>query len=83
MEPQRREQRRTHLDASAVPVERALLARADGLDPHELTAVLRRQFRVHGADPKAAEKQAGIFAPVLIETLAAEFRALAAELHYW
>lgn len=31
-QPQRREQRRTHLDASVVPVERALLARAGALD---------------------------------------------------
>jgi hypothetical protein len=30
-EPQRREQRRTHLDASVVPVERALLHRAEEL----------------------------------------------------
>ena len=32
--PKRREQRRTHLDASAVPVERALNARADELIQH-------------------------------------------------
>lgn len=31
-EPQRREQRRTHLDASVVPVERALIARAGKLE---------------------------------------------------
>lgn len=31
-EPKRRETRRTHLDASAVPVERALLHRADALE---------------------------------------------------
>ena len=33
--PKRREQRRTHLDASVVPVERALLARAADLDERE------------------------------------------------
>jgi hypothetical protein len=32
MSPQRREQRRTHLDASVVPVEQALLARAEALE---------------------------------------------------
>ena len=32
MTPKRREKRNTHLDASAVPVERALLARAAVLD---------------------------------------------------
>lgn len=31
-QPKRREVRRPHLDAAAVPVERALLARADGAD---------------------------------------------------
>jgi hypothetical protein len=31
-EPKRRENRKTHLDASVVPVERALLARAEALE---------------------------------------------------
>jgi type IV secretory pathway VirD2 relaxase len=31
VEPQRREKRRTHLDVSVVPVERALLARAEAM----------------------------------------------------
>jgi hypothetical protein len=60
-EPQRRTQRRTHLDASVVPVERALLARAQVLES--------------GADDDNAEP-AWPF-------LAAEFRELAEELHYW
>lgn len=60
MEPQRRERRRTHLDASAVPVERALLARAQDLERQSPGGLdLRQQW------------------------LAAEWRKLAEELHYW
>lgn len=63
-EPQRRtdEQRRKHLDAHEVILERALLARADALD-----------------DPDTASD----FPPPQRLWLAAEFRALATELHYW
>lgn len=62
MEPKRREQRRTHLDASVVPVERALLARAQTLE-------------------RQSEETDGGNANYLF--VAAEFRSLAAELHYW
>jgi hypothetical protein len=67
-DPRRREQRNTHLNASIVPVERALLARAEALD----TAVSR-----HGAD-------APDWVPVeTFQVIAAEFRQLAEELHWW
>lgn len=70
--PQRRENRRTHLDASVVPVERALLARAGVLEQHvaEITARLDKG----AALPEFAEDKL---------TLAAEFRALAEDLHWW
>ena len=45
-DPKRREQRRTHLDASVVPVERALLARADDLEN-------RKSFEHIGGKPAA------------------------------
>ena len=68
-QPPRREQRRTHLDASVVPVERALIARATALEAEASSAFV--------ADDLAAElvhtKRA----------VAAEFRALAEELRYW
>lgn len=69
-EPQRREQRRTHLDASVVPVERALLARATQLSRsarvEELTADL----------PSETNR-------VIYGEMAREFRDLAEELHWW
>ena len=75
-DPKRREQRRTHLDASVVPVERALLARADDLENLALSA--------RGAS-------AAVGGPVLVregvthqaaQAIADEFRALAEELHW-
>lgn len=64
-QPQRRTeaQRKRHLDASVVPVERALLHRADELEAREAPEHI-------GGKPAA-------------EWLAAEFRTLAEELHYW
>ena len=66
-ESKRREQRRTHLDASAVPVERALNARADELIQHA------GRLRADGGD-EAADTYG---------YMAYEFRALAEELHWW
>lgn len=66
-EPQRRELRRTHLDASVVPVERALLARAEALQA-EAEALASGDTDLLG----------GVKA-----MFAAEFRELAEELHYW
>jgi hypothetical protein len=60
MTPQRRETRKTHLDASVVPVEQALLARADALD-----------------------KRTQHIEEIPWSQVAAEFRALAEELHHW
>jgi hypothetical protein len=60
MAPPRREQRKTHLDASVIPVERALLARADEL-----------------------EKRTQHIEEIPWVQVAAEFRALAEELHWW
>jgi hypothetical protein len=59
-QPSRREHRRTHLDASVVPVERALLARAAELDT-------RQQY----------------LEEIPWAQVAAEFRRLAEELHWW
>lgn len=72
-EPKRREQRRTHLDASVVPVERALLARAGAI-----SASVMEVFSAAG-DTETAETLA---AHVRLD-LAQEFRDLADELHYW
>lgn len=67
--PARREFRRTHLDASVVPVERAFLARADALAAE--AARLRDQGRANG--PLAG----------ICYGLGDEFRQLAEELHWW
>jgi len=70
--PPRRTQRKTHLDASAVPVERAFTARAEVLEGH-------------AADYERDILEPGSALPEFIEnklTLAREFRALAEELHW-
>ena len=59
--PPRREQPKRFLDASTVPVERALLARADELEKPD----------GHGGYEMTRLN------------IAAEFRALAEELHHW
>lgn len=74
--PRRREQRRTHLDAASVPVERALLARADQLENEALSA--------RGASAALGERvfaRGGVTAET-VQAIAAEFRALAEELHW-
>lgn len=67
---QRRTSRKTHLDASVVPVEQALLARAEQLSRsakvEEITADL------------ASEANRAIY-----RAMAREFRYLAEELHWW
>lgn len=70
-DPKRREQRRTHLDASVVPVERALLARAVVLDGRSDTAPDHPELGIGPAEAR------------LLHETASEFRALAEELHYW
>jgi hypothetical protein len=64
--PQRRTTRRPHLDAAAVPVERALLARADEL----------AKAAAHADDDDAP------LARDLAATIGNEFRLLAEELHW-
>ncbi|HEY5314255.1 MAG TPA: hypothetical protein VIK18_17110 [Pirellulales bacterium] len=71
--PARRPEPRLFLDASLVPLERALRARADALD--ERTALTRSL----PANVRSVEAEAGYRS----EWLAAEFRALADELHHW
>jgi hypothetical protein len=79
-DPQRRETRRTHLDASVVPVERALIARADSLDEqaHELHASAQARVDI---DQQTAEEVTELVGRRRL--LAKEFRALAEELHFW
>ena len=61
--PQRRETRKTYLDASVIPVEQALLHRAEVLQQESL--------------------RVGPTSLLTLQTIADEFRALAAELHWW
>lgn len=75
-QPQRREHRKTHLDASVVPVERALLERA---------ITLSRQV-IDEPDLTGATEEQAMAAGVLLAVRAhvsAELLALAEELHYW
>ncbi len=76
--PQRRTERRKHLDASVVPVEKALLARAGAIGSH--LDVVRQAARVHGLTDEAL---VGVIADAVAEIVAAEFRAMADELHHW
>lgn len=76
--PQRREQRRTHLDVSVVPVERALLARA-----HEMSSGAMQTFAVLGPEREDGTTDPARIEPNLKLMLAGEFRALAEELHWW
>jgi len=74
-EPPRRPQRRTHLDASVVPVERALIARAEALSQEVLD---------EPESPGATEEQAmteGVTRAVRA-FIARESLALAEELHW-
>ena len=76
-EPKRREQRRTHLDASAVPVERALQHRAREL----AEAVLNEPDLPPTASAETVLKH-GLTA-VVRSLLAEELQHLAEELHWW
>jgi hypothetical protein len=67
--PKRREVRRTHLDAGVVPVERALLARAEAIESRIVTS----HNVMLDANPIGA----------VILLVAGEFRALAEELHWF
>ena len=82
-EPVRRPEPRLFLDASLVPLERALRARADDVSGdagrHRIAVEVRKQARVHGVVDVSADGLAG----VLAVTLAGELRALADELHHW
>jgi hypothetical protein len=86
-EPQRREQRRTHLDASVVPVERALLARAATLETEEVNgayrAEIRKAARVAGMGPGESTEITEALVCVVRAAVAEQLRALAEELHFW
>lgn len=77
-QPQRRENRKTHLDASVVPVERALLARA-----HEMSSGAMQAFAILGPEREDGTDVPARIEPNLKLMMAAEFRNLAEELHYW
>lgn len=74
-EPPRRTQRNKHLDASIVPVERALLERAEFLSARasQRNSINEAFIIENGPDIESA----------LDVRVAEEFRALADELHYW
>ena len=74
--PQRRATRQDHLDARVVPVERALLARAELIGSDYAAA--RQAARAHGVQSDMAE----VIADAMAGMVAAEFRALAEELHW-
>ena len=76
-EPQRRAEPRKHLDAHLVPVERALLHRADDLENLALSAA-----GASAATSSAVLAKDGLTAQTA-RAVAAEFRALAEELRYW
>jgi hypothetical protein len=79
---QRREQPKLFLDASLVPLEKALMGRVDLLQSGGVpmfTELIRQQYRVAGlTDPNA-----DILAGILIHILCTEYRQMAEELHYW
>jgi hypothetical protein len=80
-EPQRREHRKTHLDASVVPVEQALLARAADLESSSMTFRQAVEQSTFGDDQAAAEF--AVTTAAAHGVMANEFRRLAEELHYW
>ena len=73
--PARREQPKLHLDASVVPVERALLARAAFLSTRasQRNAINMASIIENGPDVESA----------VDVRIAEEFRTLAEELHFW
>ena len=76
-QPQRRATRQDHLDARVVPVERALLARADMLEDDALNA--RGASAAFGSPVLTRDEMPHEVA----SSIATAFRALADELHYW
>ena len=74
--PPRRARRNTYLDASVVPVERALLARAGEIGSDYAAA--RAAAAAHGVQSNLAE----IIADAVATLVATEFTALAEELHW-
>jgi hypothetical protein len=70
-QPRRRPVRNPHLDAHIVPVERALIARAEVMD--------ERAKDILG-DPDAG---ADLLTGTVLAGMAQEFRALAEECHWW
>lgn len=67
--PRRRERRAPHLDAHIAPAERALLARAEALEQQTAQSPV-----THDMTPAEV---------VILLRVAAEFRLLAEELHFW
>jgi hypothetical protein len=80
-QPQRREQRKTHLDASVVPMERALLARA--ADMESASATFRQAASAPPLAGDEAAAQSALARAAVLDVTASEFRALAEELHWW
>ena len=76
MTPPRREQRKTYLDASVVPVSLALLARADALEAEALTV------SANIGNDAGWDRIKEVEAHKVISAIATEFRALAEELHW-
>lgn len=72
-EPQRRTQRRKHLDASAIPIEEALLHRALILEVRAKRTAWDATHPELGIHPEEAQ---------ILQVMATEFRALAEELHW-
>jgi hypothetical protein len=77
--PVRRTERRRHLDASAVPVEQALLHRAEALETGQAYGMSELTDGTAVWDADAPRQPAELAA----RWLAGEFRTLAEELHYW
>lgn len=76
-QPQRRVNKLVHLDASVEHVERALLARAEDLENLALSA--RGAYAAIGEEVLVKENLTHETA----SAIAAEFRLLAEELHWW
>ncbi len=81
----RERQYHKHLDASLVPLQQALIHRANLLSTHEgpgtvhLREAIDRSLQTHSA----AHITADVLADAIADVLASEMRALAEELHYW
>jgi hypothetical protein len=73
--PHRRAERRKHLDAATVPVEKALIALAG--QSAETAAELSKAF------PGLSAQEAMVVNEVVAHALAEYSRKLAEELHFW